>query len=136
MLSMSSTIKILPPLLGKVTLVLSSPVLMATVKILLGDELLSTQTTFEDEAMSAMATQKLFNVAEARGVRLKTVPATLSCQDLKAFVVRYLDAPSIKESLRTAATVSIIPELAEAQRFRSVVNTSTLLAVVLIAVHV
>ena len=115
---------------------LVKPVLMSVLKAVFRAEVLSMQTTSKDEAKSVMEMQRVFSVWEASGERLKSKLATVSRQDLKSAEDWHLDAPSIKESLRTAACVSVKPELATARRRMSVVNTCRLLAEMYLAVHV
>ena len=97
---------------------------------------LATQTANAVAGMSIMAWHEEVRDVEARGERLKTAPATVSCHDLKSDVAEYLAAPSIKESLRTAARVAVYPVLATARALRSVVSTCTLVVDSESAVHV
>ena len=98
---------------------LAIPEPMSVLKAFLETDLLSTQTTSEVEGTSVMDWQKSARIVEASGERLKDGPATAICQDLNDLDPVYLAAPSIKESLRTAARVPEKPVLTAARRLKS-----------------
>ena len=98
-------------------------------------ELWPMQATRAEEGKSAMARQKSASKVAARVDKVKTVPAIVSCHDLKSFVVAFLYTPSINESLRTPALVFVWPVVVDARRSISGVKTTVLIPPVSRIVH-
>ena len=117
-------------------LLLEMPVVMSSLKIMFPVSKLLAQMTKEVKGTSVMARQFSGSTKVVSAEMLKTEVPTVSCHHQESFVPTYFDAPSIKESLRTAATVLVKPVLAEARILISTVKTRTLLLVRAEAVHV
>ena len=91
----------------KVIELVAAPVTRSSLKI--ADPLLSEQTTMVAAATSAMAWHLNARFVDVIAEELRVAPLTDSFREVKAVEVDALAAPSIKESLRTAARVLAKP---------------------------